>query len=268
MSDESPLGKSTTYSGQYDPQLLFAISRAESREKLGLGTELPFTGVDIWNAWELTWLNESGVPQVAAAEIRVPFDSPRLTESKSLKLYLNSFTMSRFASAEDVRAVIARDLSACAGAEIDVRFFSAGDDVAVSELAGTCIDLIDTHCDVFDVDASLLSAESAGVNEELHSHLLRSLCPVTDQPDIGSVLISYTGPQISRAGLLKYIVSYREHNDFHEACVERMFVDIQERCQPTHLAVYARYQRRGGIDINPFRSDVGTSPRNTRLWRQ
>ncbi len=268
MSNESPLGKSTIYSSQYDPELLFAISRADSREKLDLGTELPFTGVDFWNAWELTWLNESGVPQVAAADIRVPFDSPMLVESKSLKLYLNSFTMSRYASAEDVRATISTDLTACAGAKVDVRLFSAGDDSAVCEPAGICIDSIDTRCDVFDVDASLLSADSAIVTEELHSHLLRSLCPVTDQPDIGSVLINYVGPQIDRAGLLKYIVSYREHNDFHEACVERMFVDIRERCRPTQLTVYARYQRRGGIDINPFRSNFETDPPNVRLWRQ
>ncbi len=268
MTHESPLGKSTTYSSQYDPELLFVISRVESRQKLDLGADLPFTGCDIWNAWELTWLNDSGVPQVAAAEIRVPFDSPSLIESKSFKLYLNSFTMSRYASAEDVRAAIARDLAACTGAEIDVQLSSSGEDFAVQQPAGACIDTTDAACDVYDVDASPLSADGEVTSETLHSHLLRSLCPVTDQPDIGSVLISYKGPRIDRPGLLRYIVSYREHRDFHEACVERMFIDIREHCRPEQLTVYARYQRRGGIDINPYRTNTGTEPRNTRLWRQ
>jgi 7-cyano-7-deazaguanine reductase len=268
MSLESPLGKATIYSSRYDPDLLFAIARAGSRQALDLEGTLPFSGSDIWNAWELTWLSESGVPQVAAATIRVPIDSPNLVESKSLKLYLNSFTMSRYASADDVRATIAEDLTACIGANVDVRLFSNGADSAVREFAGTCIDSIDTQCDVFDVDARFLSADAAIASEELHSHLLRSLCPVTAQPDIGSVLISYTGPQIDRAGLLRYIVSYREHKDFHEACVERMFMDIQARCRPEQLSVYARFQRRGGIDINPFRSSCETAALNTRLWRQ
>lgn len=268
MSHESPLGKSTIYSSQYDPELLFAIARAESRAQLNLSGALPFTGVDIWNAWELTWLNDSGVPQIAATEFRVPFDSPNLIESKSLKLYLNSFTMSRYASAEHVRATIAADLSACVGANVEVRLLAAGDETALHSFDGFCIDMIDTQCDVFDVDASFLSVGKDVVTEDLHSHLLRSLCPVTAQPDIGSILISYSGPQIDRAGLLRYIVSFREHNDFHEACVERMFNDIQNRCRPSELSVYARYQRRGGLDINPFRSSRAINPVNTRLWRQ
>jgi 7-cyano-7-deazaguanine reductase len=268
MNHESPLGKATNYSSEYDPELLFAIPRAETRAPLGLGDFLPFSGVDIWNAWELTWLNSSGVPQVAAAEFRVPYDSASLIESKSLKLYLNSFTMSRYASAEDVRATIVADLSACVGASVEVRFLADGDETALHSFDGFCIDMIDTQCDVFDVDASFLSVGKDVVTEDLHSHLLRSLCPVTAQPDIGSILISYSGPQIDRAGLLRYIVSFREHNDFHEACVERMFCDIRERCKPTELSVYARYQRRGGLDINPFRSSRAISPHNTRLWRQ
>lgn len=268
MSQESPLGKATIYSSQYDPELLFAISRGKSRAGLELGATLPFSGVDIWNAWELSWLNMSGVPQVAAAEIRVPVDSPMLIESKSFKLYLNSFTMSRYSSGEDVRAAIARDLTACTGAAIDVRLFAAEVELPITTPPGACIDACETNCDVFDVDPGSLSASAPVVTESLHSHLLRSLCPVTEQPDIGSVLINYTGPQIDRAGLLRYIVSYREHKDFHEACVERMFIDIHARCRPQQLGVYARYQRRGGIDINPFRSNIETAAPNTRLWRQ
>lgn len=268
MSHESPLGKATRYSSQYDPGLLFAIARAESRQAYDFKGDIPFTGSDIWTAWELTWLNACGVPQVAVAEFRVPFDSPCLIESKSLKLYLNSFTMSRYASAAAVRDVLARDLSSSSGAPIAVRLLSPAEALPLGTPPGFCIDASDARCDVYDVDASLLSVGAAHVTEQLHSHLLRSLCPVTDQPDIGSVLISYRGPQIDRTGLLQYIVSYREHKDFHEACVERMFMDILQRCRPTQLSVCARYQRRGGIDINPFRSNFETPPGSMRLWRQ
>lgn len=268
MNDESPLGKASVYNNQYDPELLFAISRAESRQALDLNNNFPFSGTDIWNAWELTWLSESGVPQITTAEFRVPFDSHCLIESKSLKLYLNSFSMSRFDSADKVRDVIARDLGARAGAAVTVRLFPSEQALPPGTPAGQCIDNSATNCDVFEVDASLLSASGAIVSEQLHSHLLRSLCPVTNQPDIGSVLITYTGPHIDHASLLRYIVSYRKHNDFHEACVERMFMDILRRCRPTELSVYARYQRRGGIDINPFRSTTAMVPENTRLLRQ
>ena len=268
MNRETPLGKSTSYSSRYDAALLYAIARTESRSKLGLGSALPFSGVDIWTAWELTWLDSSGVPQLAAVEIRVPCDSPRLVESKSLKLYLNSFSMSRFATAADVQALILADLGRCTGAAIEVRFLTSGPALPPRTPPGHCIDNTAPGCELFDVDAELLSAAGPVVTERLYSQLLRSLCPVTNQPDIGSVLIAYTGPQVDRAGLLRYIVSYREHNDFHEACVERMFIDIQKRCRPTQLSVYARYLRRGGIDINPFRSNFETSPARLRIWRQ
>ena len=268
MTHESPLGKSTTYSSQYDPELLFAFSRAESRQKLDLGAELPFSGWDIWNAWELTWLNAGGVPQVATAEIRVPATSPNIIESKSLKLYLNSFCMTGFESIADVSTAIRNDLSRLTESDVEASLTTATGESPVEEFPGQCIDSVDTKCDVYTVDASVLGSGGATVSITLHSHLLRSLCPVTDQPDIGSVLVSYRGPRIDRAGLLKYIVSYRDHNDFHEACIERMFVDILERCQPEALTVYARYQRRGGIDINPFRSNFEQIPPNLRLWRQ
>jgi 7-cyano-7-deazaguanine reductase len=261
-----PLGREADYPQKYAPEVLCPIDRALSREPLGLTGELPFLGVDIWNAWELTWLGPGNLPRVATAEIRVPADSPSLIESKSLKLYLGSFAMTEFGSPGDVRDAISRDLSARAGSPVDV---SLDTDIAVAVLQGQCIDSLQVECSNWEVDASLLQASaSKTVEESLHTHLLRSLCPVTAQPDMGSLLVTYSGPKIDPAALLRYVVSFREHNDFHEACVERIFVDIAERCRPDKLSVYARYQRRGGLDINPCRSNFESHPPNTRLWRQ
>ena len=260
-----PLGQETGYSSEYDPALLFAIARAESREAYASGP-LPFDGVDIWNAWELTWLGRGNLPVVATLEIRVPATTPNLIESKSLKLYLNSYSMSQFDNSSAVCASIAKDLSACAGADVSVNLDSGA---AITILDGLCIDGLDVVCNTWDVDAALLRSDSDEiVANKLHTHLLRSLCPVTNQPDIGSLQLSYEGPRIDPASFLQYVVSFREHNDFHEACVERMFVDILEQCRPTKLSLYARYQRRGGIDINPFRSNFADCPDNPRLWRQ
>jgi 7-cyano-7-deazaguanine reductase len=271
MKSDSPLGKPTAYAHDYAPELLFPIARGDSRLALGIARPLPFDGVDIWNAWELTWLSPSGKPEVAVGEIRVPADSPSLVESKSLKLYLNSLAMSRFESATAVTETIAKDLSAAAGAAVTVQLQSvlAAGTRQVDQLPGSCIDLLDADCDAREVDASLLQADPRDiVDESLHSHLLRSLCPVTAQPDAGSLLVSYQGPRIDPRGLLRYIVSFRQHNDFHEACVERIFVEISERCRPSTLSVHALYQRRGGIDINPFRSNHGAQAAALRLWRQ
>ncbi len=271
MKTDSPLGKPTAYAHDYAPELLFPIARSEARQALDIGLPLPFGGVDIWNAWELTWLAMSGRPEVAIAEIRVPADSPSLVESKSLKLYLNSLSMSRFESAAAVRDTIASDLTAAAGAPVTVEITSvlAAGQRQVDQLPGSCIDLQDVQCDTWEVDATLLQADPDDVVEEsLHSHLLRSLCPVTGQPDVGSLLVSYQGPRIDPRGLLLYIASFRQHNDFHEACVERIFVDIHARCSPNTLSVHALYQRRGGIDINPFRSNQAATPAALRLWRQ
>jgi 7-cyano-7-deazaguanine reductase len=261
-----PLGRATDYPQKYAPEVLCAIARRDSREALGIPGPLPFTGVDTWNAWELTWLGDSGKPQVATAQVVVPAESPNLVESKSLKLYLGSYAMTRFRTAERMRETIAADLSECVGAPVAV---TLDPDVAIGTLPGTCIDTLDVECAEWEVDAGLLVANDAREVEEcLHSHLLRSLCPVTGQPDIGSVLVSYRGPRIDPASLLRYIVSFREHHDFHEACVERMFVDILAQCRPTLLRVDARYQRRGGIDINPFRTNADDAPDKLRLWRQ
>lgn len=271
MNQKNPLGRSTPYPDEVSRETLYAIARIESRSAIGFDRELPFTGTDIWNAWDLTWLDSNGLPRVATAEIRVAADSVNIVESKSLKLYLGSFAMSRFDSEGDLAAVITRDLAACVGSDVYVviRPPSSPDSAAVSRLAGDCIDDSGIACEHYEVNADLLSADGEQlVSEDLHSDLLRSLCPVTGQPDMGSIMVSYRGPRIDREGLLRYIVSYRQHQDFHEACVERIFMDIHERCGAEQLTVYARYQRRGGIDINPFRSNFEAVAPNTRLWRQ
>ncbi|NOX69674.1 MAG: NADPH-dependent 7-cyano-7-deazaguanine reductase QueF [Gammaproteobacteria bacterium] len=268
---KNPLGRASRYPQDYAPEVLCAISRSKSRGNLRSGNALPFHGEDLWNAWELTWLNGSGRPTVATARIRVPADSENIVESKSLKLYLNSFSMSRYGSAEELQATITSDLGRTTNSNVTVTLTTAAESVAdtIGKLPGTCID--DAHGDFLAtaVDATLLKAtRDTIVSEELHSHLLRSNCPVTNQPDLGSILIRYRGPQIDRSGLLQYIVSFRQHNDFHEACVERIFMDLKKYCEPSQLTVYARYTRRGGIDINPFRSDFEDAAANTRLWRQ
>jgi 7-cyano-7-deazaguanine reductase len=268
MTDQIPLGQASSYPDRYSPDSLCAISRSDSRAPLGLGAELPFQGYDIWNAWELTWLDEAGLPRVAVAEILVPASSANIVESKSLKLYLGSLAMSQFATATVAAATIRKDLCACTDSDVVVNLLMGDDARTIGDFPGHCIDDLEVQCHRYEVDADLLSAGDQIVEEALHSHLLRSLCPVTNQPDIGSLLVSYRGAKIDPAGLLQYIVSFRNHNDFHEACVERMFMDILASCQPERLSVYACYQRRGGIDINPFRSNFEAAAPNTRLWRQ
>ena len=226
MVKDSPLGQATDYPDTYAPELLFPIARTDSRP-----ADMPdFHGEDVWNAWELTWLGERGTPRVATAEVRVPAESPNIVESKSLKLYLNSFSMSRFRSPDDVRERIAGDLSAAAGAEVSVRIDGEAGTQAVATLPGDCLDELDIRCDRWELEPAALRSNAGDIVEEsLHTHLLRSLCPVTAQPDTGSLLIAYRGPRLDREGLLRYVVSFRRHTDFHEACVERMFKDIMER---------------------------------------
>ncbi len=273
MTDNTaPLGRNTDYPDQYTPELLFAIARSASREACGI-SEPPFRGTDIWNAWELTWLNLRGLPVVATAEIRVPASTPKLIESKSLKRYLNSFAMSRYGAPDAVAERISADLSQCAEGRVRVCIALPGDGEAaantLSTLPGVCLDTLPVTCSSNGADATLLAADpGTRVAEDVHTHLLRSLCPVTGQPDIGSLAIRYRGARIDPSSLLQYVVSYRQHEDFHEACIERMFVDILDRCGPEELSLYARYQRRGGIDINPFRSNFEDCPENIRLWRQ
>lgn len=271
MPADIPLGKPSPSPDVYAPEVLCALPRATGRAALGLGDMLPFDGEDVWNAWELTWLDDGGRPRVATAVFRVPADSPNLIESKSLKLYLGSLAMTRFASADTLTAAITADLTQAAGKSVVVELAAAPSAPAgvINELPGDGIDDEAIACDAWQVDPSLLvRAGDEIVEEALHSHLLRSNCPVTGQPDMGSVLVRYRGPRIDRGALLRYIVSYRRHCAFHESCIERMFVDIKARCAPERLTVYGRYTRRGGIDINPFRSDFETRAPNLRLWRQ
>lgn len=266
-----PLGQDSAYPCTYSPDLLCPIARNDARQGIGICADLPFHGTDVWNAWDLTWLGAANRPAVATAQILVPADSPNLVESKSLKLYLNSFSMSPFDGASAVAETIASDLGACLDAPIEVRVAPVAEteNDLIARLAGTCIDFTKVQCSSWEVDAGLLQVNDNDiVTEDLHSHLLRSECPVTSQPDIGSVQIRYRGPRIAPESLLRYIVSFRQHKDFHEACIERMFVDIVQRCKVDRLSIYGRYQRRGGIDINPFRSNFEDCPRNLRLWRQ
>jgi 7-cyano-7-deazaguanine reductase len=270
--EHSPLGKNTTYADRYDPSLLFAIPRAEKRAEIGVAERLPFHGVDIWNAYELSWLDLRGKPVVALAEFRVPAASPNIIESKSFKLYLNGFAQERIADATMLSATLVRDLSAAAGAVVAVQLSDAkAASYPVTDLDGQLLDNQSIDIDHYGPpQAEFLSADNSAiaVEETVVSHLLRSNCPVTGQPDWGSVQITYRGPPIEHAGLLRYLVSFRNHNEFHEQCVERIFVDLMERCAPQQLSVYARYTRRGGLDINPFRSSTAQMPGNPRTARQ
>ena len=271
--ESSTLGQSVAFPSVYDAALLFPIPRAEARSKLGLDEALPFVGVDLWNAYELSWLDLRGKPQVALAEFRVPATSPMLIESKSFKLYLNSFAQERMASTDALRAALIADLSAAAGAPVSVSLIAPTSPQAfpVSVLPGELIDGVAIAIEHYGPPAPELLKADAGeqVEETLVSHLFRSNCPVTGQPDWASLQIAYAGPRIDRAALLRYLVSFRTHSDFHEACVERIFLDLRARCAPLKLAVYARFTRRGGLDINPFRALPGASmPDNLRLSRQ
>ena len=267
------LGQKTDYANQYDPSLLQPVPRSLNRDDLKLSDELPFQGCDIWTLYELSWLNEKGLPQVAVGEVSIPATSANLIESKSFKLYLNSFNQTRFSDWDQVEKTLIQDLSACAGEEVTVTVRSVVDytDSVIVTMAGECIDEQDIEITSYDFDDALLAnaIEDKLVEESLHSHLLKSNCLITNQPDWGSVEIRYRGQKINREALLRYIVSFREHNEFHEQCVERIFTDIMKYCQPESLTVYARYTRRGGLDINPYRSNVDAQPNhNQRMARQ
>jgi len=271
--DHSPLGKATVYADRYDAGLLYPIPRQGKRDEIGVAADaLPFHGVDVWNGYELSWLDLRGKPVVAVAEFRFPATTPNIVESKSFKLYLNSFAQERLADASAVRAILVRDLSAAAGGPTEVILRAPGelDGPPIAEPEGALLDTQELDFDSYGPPRpDFLATHEGDAREVLVSHLLRSNCPVTGQPDWGSVQIAYTGAPIDRAGLLRYLVSFRSHTEFHEQCVERIFMDIRERCAPRELAVYARYTRRGGLDINPFRSTDPTAvPGNPRGARQ
>ncbi|SIR49086.1 NADPH-dependent 7-cyano-7-deazaguanine reductase QueF [Pseudacidovorax sp. RU35E] len=278
--EQSQLGRASAYVDRYDPSLLFPLPRALQREEMGIDTQrLPFFGADLWTAFELSWLNPRGKPQLAIAHFTVPCETPNIIESKSFKLYLNSFNSSTFADAEAVRERLRADLGEAVwrGSErsgsVGVKLLAPAQFEAerVEELAGLDLDRLDVDCTDYEPRPELLRTVPGepAVNETLTSRLLKSNCRVTGQPDWGSVQISYSGPPIDQEGLLRYIVSFRNHNEFHEPCAERIFTDIWRRCGPTRLAVYCRYTRRGGLDINPFRTSWPQAlPPNLRTARQ
>ncbi|MFZ8168981.1 NADPH-dependent 7-cyano-7-deazaguanine reductase QueF [Alteromonas macleodii] len=271
--DDLSLGKQVDYEFEYNPDLLQGVPRSLSRDTLNLsGSGLPFDGIDTWTGYELSWLNLKGKPNVAILECHVPITSKNLIESKSFKLYLNSFNQTKFASAEDVRQVLQADLSACAGEPVEVKLilpeqFSS---LQFQEFNGTLLDSLDVEIDQYSPNTQYLTVakSEAGVQETLVSHLLKSNCLITSQPDWASIQVRYEGKAIEHEGLLKYLISFRQHNEFHEQCVERIYNDIMKHCQPDKLTVCARYTRRGGLDINPFRSNYEAPYANHRQARQ
>ncbi|SFB79676.1 7-cyano-7-deazaguanine reductase [Polaromonas sp. OV174] len=279
LPEHSQLGKASAYVDQYDASLLFPIPRLAKRLEIGVSGTPPFFGADLWTAFELSWLNLRGKPQVALAHFTVPCETPNIVESKSFKLYLNSFNNTRFADAAEVQARLRADISEAAwrgapnASSVGVKLLlpELFDREPVHELDGLNLDRLDIECTRYTPAPELLTAafDEPPVSEVLTSNLLKSNCLVTGQPDWGSVRISYSGPQIDQEGLLQYLVSFRNHNEFHEQCVERIFMDVWARCKPLQLSVYARYTRRGGLDINPFRTSHPQGlPANIRTARQ
>ncbi|MCL1143395.1 NADPH-dependent 7-cyano-7-deazaguanine reductase QueF [Shewanella gaetbuli] len=266
------LGQSTEYQAEYDASLLQGVPRKLNRDAIALSGDLPFHGTDIWTAYELSWLNSKGKPMVALAEVHLDINSVNLIESKSFKLYLNSFNQTKFDSVEDVQNRLTQDLANCAQGDVSVSIIEPKHFTfeRVVELPGTCIDDLDIEVDNYDFNPDYLqdSTEDKNVAETLNSNLLKSNCLITSQPDWGSVMIRYQGPKIDREKLLRYLISFRQHNEFHEQCIERIFVDLKRYCGCTKLTVYARYTRRGGLDINPYRSDFENPPESHRLARQ
>ena len=267
------LGQNTEYKSQYDASLLQPVPRRLNREGLGIVEQQPFNqGADVWTCYELSWLNPHGLPQVAIADVEIDFKSENLIESKSFKLYLNSFNQTKFASIEEVEQTLTRDLSQCASGQVSVKIHKLADytNQPIVSFAGECIDEQEIQIESYTFSNQHLEnvAEDEIVEETLVSHLLKSNCLITSQPDWGSVQIHYVGKRLNREKLLRYLVSFREHNEFHEQCVERIFTDLMQFSKPEKLTVYARYTRRGGLDINPFRSNFESVPVNLRMARQ
>ncbi|OJW06199.1 MULTISPECIES: NADPH-dependent 7-cyano-7-deazaguanine reductase QueF [Legionella] len=273
-AEQSELGKKSAYDDTYNPNRLYPIPRAGKRQEIGVDpSKLPFYGFDCWNHYEVSWLNAKGKPMVAIAELFYECNSPNLIESKSLKLYFNSFNNTRIHSVSELENTIKRDLQERVGAEVwvNIHLLDSTNQFAIQpSFAGDLLDDLDIECSIYHVEPSFLFVSEELVEESLYSNLLKSNCLVTNQPDWGSVQIAYKGKKINREGLLKYLVSFRNHNEFHEQCIERIFVDIMNYCQPEQLTVYGRYTRRGGLDINPYRSTEKSSfvGKNLRLVRQ
>lgn len=274
QESDNPLGQPTDYLYEYAPHLLHAIPRQPARDQLGLSAPLPFTGVDIWNAYELSWLDSARQPCVAVAEIVVDATSTSIIESKSLKLYLNSLNDTVFDSIEHVCNVITTDLTRLLGGGVSIQLHQTPDATRPMPLDGISLDQLRPGAPADEVNPDLLCLAGAhpereeNVSETFHTHLFRSLCPITGQPDWADLMVRYTGTALDPTSLLRYLNSYRRHGGYHEQCVERIFADILTRCRPTQLSVYARFLRRGGLDINPFRSNFEQPPANRRTWRQ
>ncbi len=269
MKELSPLGKKISHKRSYDPSQLFPIERVDARASIGI--EIPqFKGCDIWNCYEISWLNLKGKPEIALGRFFIPFDSKCIIESKSMKLYLNSFNQTRFKSFKTVEETIKKDLSLASSSEVGVNIIMPENfnSETIEKPKGECIDHLDIELNEYIVTPEYLKAEGVVTNEKLYSNLLRTNCPVTDQPDWATILIEYSGKKIERHSLLKYLVSFREHSGFHENCVETIYMDIMKRCNPEKLLVNARFTRRGGIDINPYRSNFDITLEDRRLVRQ
>lgn len=268
---DSPLGRHSEYIDTYTPALLHPIARSLARESLGLSAALPFKGVDVWTAFELSWLDPHGRPQVMMAECQVPCDTPNLIESKSFKLYLNSFANSTFVDADAVRQLLVQDLSAAAGGPVAVELWSLDEALLTLPMSsgGLCVDQLPATLSQYQHDPSLLRCNDGPLQDTtLCSHLLRSRCPVTQQPDWATVQVHYRGAPIDPTSFLAYVVSFRNHIGFHEQVIEQMFLDIQQQCRPQSLSVYGRFTRRGGLDINPFRSSEAHPAPRFRVVRQ
>ena len=276
-----PLGESSQYAEGYSPNRLFPMPRAEGRSAVGLLGALDWYGQDVWTGYEFSWLNERGKPEVAVMRLTVAAESSHIVESKSMKLYLNGYAQTRFDSTSKVRDRLAEDLSHAFGGAVVVELVALAEpSLGVSELAGYCLDELDVEITDYQRNPDLLvlaatqgaketkETKETPVTQVLTTHLFRSLCPVTAQPDWASVIVSYSGAAIDQAGLLKYLVSYRQHQAFHETTVERIYADIWERCQPERLSVSGRFLRRGGLDISPTRSSESQPMDMSRLSRQ
>lgn len=263
--ESSPLGKRAPAPASYDPTVLYSIPREPMRDELGITGTIPFYGLDIWNAYELSWLNMRGKPQIAIMNLTVSSDSPNIVESKSMKLYLNSLSQMQLADPDAVIALLRADLSDAFGSPVAITLIQQPDfkSIELEELDGLLLDRLDIEATQYSLDPSFLATdtEEPPVEEKLVSHILKTNCPVTGQPDWGSIQIHYVGHAINQEGLLKYLISYREQQEFHEQCVERIFMDILKACRPQSLTVYARYTRRGGISINPLRSNTSSGKR-------
>lgn len=257
----SPLGKASPFPARYDPSLLYALPRSIARKDIGIGGRLPFAGLDLWTCYELTWENSAAVPQVAVCRLKIPCDSPNLIESKSLKLYLNSLSAAKYSEPSELGCTIKEDLQRILHAEIEIEILltEKWSSLQIQEASGILLDKLTPRKISKSRDAKLLKTEDETAQESLYSNLFRTFCPVTGQPDWGSVMITYSGRKLEPLGLFEYLLSLRQHQGFHEECAELIFVDLMEICRPEKLQVQLNFTRRGGIEINPLRHTLGYS---------